>query len=72
MTEGNRHIWFHNDFPTSFLDILPSATWWTQLYLVIKARGYGAVIKKLTIPVGHFVRALFAGSAEVSLEEQLL
>jgi len=71
-TEGDRHVWFHNVFSTSFLDILPSATWWTRLYLVIKAHGYGAVIKKLTIQVGLFVRALFAGCAEVSLEEQPL
>lgn len=40
-----------------------------ELYLVIKARGYGAVVEKLTLPVGLFVGALFARCAETPLEE---
>lgn len=40
-----------------------------ELYLVIKACGYGAVVKKLTLQVSLFVRALSAGCAEIPLEE---
>lgn len=40
-----------------------------ELYLVIEACGYGAVDTNRTLPVGLFVRALFAQCAETPLEE---
>jgi len=40
-----------------------------ELYLVIKACRYGAVVKNRTLPVGLFVRTFFARCVETPLEE---